>query len=219
MVFTNFRRVRIFSVVAGVLLFLSGCASTSVTAYKDPNFASKTYESLAIYANTENLEWRQSLEQTMVAEINKRGGYAVPSMSLIPPTRDYEPGEAARILFRENNIGGLITIKVGDSGVQQQWIPQTGSTTTSSGTVSTYGNTGTYSGTSSTTYQGGYNVNKPWAKMSTELIDLESGKKVWVASSHTGGNAYASFNTIRKSYCKKIANELQKAGLFISPDY
>ena len=50
--------------------------------------------------------------------------------------------------------------------------------------------------------------------MSTEVIDLESGIKLWVASSHTGGNAFADFNDIRKSYCKKIADELQKAGLW-----
>lgn len=204
---------RVFVVSIFWLSALSGCASTSVTAFKDPEFANARFERIAVYANTLNLEWRSSLEQGMAEEVIAQGGSAIPSMLIIPPTANQSAEEAVQALI-DNNVSAVLQIDIGDSGVQEQWIPQTGSTTTTTGTASVYGNTGVYSGSSHTTNYGGYNVNKPWANMQTRLFDVESGKTVWIASSSTGGNAYADWDDIRSSYCKKIASEMVKSNIW-----
>ena len=195
---------------------LVGCASTRLTAFTDPAFSGKSFTNPAVYANTADLEWRRSLEESVVAEMRKLGLPAVTTFELIPPTRDLNPEDRVRILL-ENKIDTLIVIEVRQSGVEEQYIPPTGATTTTSGTVSTYGNTGTYQGTSYTTVHGGYNVSKPWAEMRTFVLDVASGRKARVASSFTGGNAFASFQDIRKSYSKKIVEQLLADRVLASP--
>lgn len=191
---------------------IASCAETSITAFKDPAFASRVFQKPAIYVNSEDLTWRQSIEDTMVTELGKKGVIAVASMSLTPPTRTYSPEERAQVLA-ESDIDALIVIQIGDTGVETRYVPQTSTTTTTTGTATTYGENTTYQGQSHTTSSGGYNQSFPWAEMSTFVVDLASGQKAWIASSHTGGNAYASFNDIRTSYCKEIIRQLLTDGL------
>lgn len=205
---------RFVSVIAGFLAVLSiclslGCESTRVwtTAFKDPAFSGRSFSNPAVYANTADLQWRHDLEKTLVAEMDKHGIPAKATFELIPPTRSLSPEERMQVLL-EHGIDALVVIEFGESGVEHEYMPLTGTTTETSGTVSTYGNTGTYQGTSYTTVHGGYDISKPWAKMSTHVLDVASGRKAWVASSYTGGNAFASFEDIRNSYCKKILEQM-----------
>lgn len=203
----NTRSLTLGTGLMAVLIVSTGCASTRVTAFKDPEFAGRSFGKPAVYANTANLEWRQSLEDRLVAEMSKHGVIARATFQLIPPTRDQSPEERAQILLA-HGIDALIVIEVGESGVKDQYIPPTGATTTTHGTVTTYGSIGTYRGTSYTRVHGGYNVSKPWAEMSTYVLEVATGRKAWVANSFTSGNAFASFKGIRESYAKKIVQQL-----------
>lgn len=199
----------------GIALFsvlTVGCASTNITAVKDPAFADRIYLKPAIYANTEDLQWRRSLEDTFVSELKKHGIESLTTIELAPPTREYRPDELAKILA-DNGVDALLLVEISQTGVENRYIPQTSSTTTTHGTVSTSGNSGAYQGQSHTTTTGGYEVSLPWAQMQTSLIDTATGQKAWIASSYTGGDEFTNFDNIRTSYCKEVLRQLIADGL------
>ena len=196
----------------GFLLFLFGCASTRMTSFKDPDYQSTKFKRILVVANTNDLEDRQKLESKMVEAFSDIGVYAMESFRLFPPTRELTDEEKVNLLLK-NDIDAFISISVGESGVSEVYVPQTSSTTKTEGNVSVYGNTARYKEKSKTTYQGGYTLNKPWAEFETKLYDVSNGKMAWIASSFTGGNAYANRNTVMNSYCGKTVDQLLEDNL------
>ena len=200
-------------IVSSQLLFI-GCASTQITSFKDPDYQNSNFKRILIVANTNDLENRQQLETKMVESFSKEGIFALESYKLFPPTREFTNDEKVSLMLK-NNIDAYISISVGESGVSQVYIPQTSSTTKTEGNVNVYGNSANYKQKSTTTYDEGYTVEKPWAKITTNLYDVSNGKMAWIATSYTGGNAYASKKTIVNSYSNKIVEKLLEEGLVI----
>lgn len=188
-------------------LILFGCASTRMTSFKDPDYQNTEFKRILVVANTNDLEDRQKLESKMVEAFSEVGVYALESYKLFPPTRELTDEEKVDLLLK-NDIDAFISISVGESGVSEVYVPQTSSTTKTKGEVNVYGNTARYKEKSTTTYQGGYTLNKPWAEFETKLYDVSNGQMAWIASSFTGGNAYANRNTVINSYCGKTVDQL-----------
>jgi hypothetical protein len=94
-------------------------------------------------------------------------------------------------------------------------VPQTSSTTKTKGEVNVYGNTARYKEKSTTTYQGGYTLNKPWAEFETKLYDVSNVQMAWISSSFTKGNAYANRNTVINSYSGKTVDQLLEDNLIL----
>lgn len=203
-----------YSISLLMLFFLVSCASTRMTSFKDPDYQNTKFKRILIVANTSDLEERQELESKMVEAFTEDGVFALESYKLFPPTRELTDKEKVELLLK-NNIDAFISISVGENGVSEVYIPQTSSTTKTEGDVNVYGNTARYNEKSTTMYQGGYKVNKPWAEFQTELYDVSNGRMVWIASSFTGGNAYANKNTVINSYCEETVNELLQDKLII----
>ncbi len=197
-----------------LIIFLLGCASTSMTSFKDPDYQNTEFKRILVVANTNDLEDRQKLESKMVEAFSEIGVYALESYKLFPPTRELTNEEKVDLLLK-NNIDSFISISVGESGVSNVYIPQTSSTTKTEGDVNVYGNTARYKEKSTTTYQGGYTVYKPWAEFETKFYDVSNGRMAWIASSYTGGNAYANRNTVINSYCGKTVDKLLEDKLII----
>lgn len=191
----------------GFLLFLFGCASTRMTSFKDPDYQNTKFKRILVVANTNDLEVRQKLEFKMVEAFSEAGVYALESYKLFPPTRELTDEEKVDLLLK-NDIDAFLLISVGESGVSEVYVPQTSSTTKTKGEVNVYGNTARYKEKSKTTYQGGYTLYKPWAEFETKLYDVSNGQMAWIASSFTGGNAYANRNTVINSYCGKTVDQL-----------
>ena len=191
----------------GFLLFLFGCASTRMTSFKDPDYQKAEFKRILVVANTNDLEDRQKLESKMVEDFSDIGVFAMESFRLFPPTQELSDEEKVDLLLK-NDIDAFISISVGESGVNEVYVPQTSSTTKTKGNVNVYGNTATYKEKSTTTYQGGYTLNKPWAEFETQLYDVSNGHMAWIATSFTGGNAYANRNTVINSYCGKTVDQL-----------
>ena len=183
-----------------------------MTSFKDPDYQNAEFKRILVVANTNDLEDRQKLESKMVEAFSEIGVYALESYKLFPPTRELTDEEKVDLLLK-NNIDAFISISVGESGVSEVYIPQTSSTTKTEGNVNVYGNTARYKEKSTTTYQGGYTLNKPWAKFETKLYDVSNGQMAWIASSFTGGNAYANRNTVINSYCGKTVDQLLEDNL------
>ncbi|MGQ9848086.1 MAG: hypothetical protein ACUVQP_11395 [Bacteroidales bacterium] len=196
-----------YSFILLILIFIFGCASTRMTSFKDPDYQKAEFKRILVVANTNDLEDRKKLESKMVEEFSDIGVYALESFRLFPPTRELTDEDKVELLLK-NDIDAFILISVGESGVSEVYVPQTSSTTKTKGSVSVYGNTAKYEEKSTTIYQGGYTLNKPWAEFETSLYDVSNGQMVWIASSFTGGNAYANRNTIVNSYCEKTVEKL-----------
>jgi hypothetical protein len=194
------------------LILFSGCASTSMTSFTDPAYRGTTFKRVLVVANVSDLEWRQKIETRIVQEFRSEGIYAMEGINLFPPTRAFTDSQKVELLV-QNNIDSYIVIGVGESGIQQVYIPQTGSSTKTEGRVDVYGNTATYEEKSTTRTYGGYNVSKPWAHFDAKLYDVSRGDIAWVASATTGGNAYANFNTVVNSFCGKTVEQLIKDGV------
>jgi len=200
------------TVVLVMTLILGGCASTDITAFKDPAFKTVTFRRILVVANTSDLGERQNIESRMVESFQKAGIFAMQSLELFPPTRSFS-GEQKIELLKNAKLDAYISINIGESGVEQTYIPPTQSTTKTEGTVRVNDNSAQYKENSTTTTDGGRTLSKPWANFSTSLNDVSSGALVWIASSSTGGNAYATINTVRQSYCDKVVTQLRKDGL------
>lgn len=201
-----------YSISFFMILFLVSCASTRMTSFKDPDYQKVEFKRILIVANTNDLEDRQKLESKMVEAFSDIGVFAMESFRLFPPTRELNDEDKVELLLK-NDIDAFISISVGESGVDEVYVPQTSSTTKTKGEVNVYGNTARYKEKSTTTYQGGYTLNKPWAEFETKLYDVSNGQMAWIASSFTGGNAYANRNTVINSYCGKTVDQLLEDNL------
>ncbi len=201
-----------YSIYLFIVFLIVSCASTKMTSFKDPDYLNAKFKRILVVANTNDLEDRQKLESSMVEAFNDMGVFALESFKLFPPTRELSDQEKVDLLLK-NNIDAFISISVGESGVSEVYIPQTSSTTKTEGNVNVYGNTARYKEKTTTAYQGGYTLNKPWAKFDTKLYDVSNGKMAWIATSFTGGNAYANKNTVINSYCGKTVDQLLEDNL------
>lgn len=202
-----------FALVCIAALFgFGGCASTSMTSFTDPAYRATNFSRVLVVVNLSDLQWRQRIESRMVEEFRDKGIFALEGMNLFPPTRDLTDEQKVDLLL-QNGIDSYLVIGVGETGTQQVYIPQTGSSTKKEGNVSVYGNTATYREKSTTTTYGGYTVSKPWANFDAKLFDVSNGQNAWVASAFTGGNAYANFNTVINSFCGKTVEQLIKDGV------
>lgn len=191
-----------------IIFFLSDCASTSITSFKDPDYKKADFKRILVVVNSSDLGNRLKLETKMAEEIRKVGIFAMESYQLFPPTREIGDEDKVKLLI-DNNIDSFISISVGESGVDNVYIPPTSSITKTEGNVNVYGNQASYEEKSKTTYQGGYTLSKPWAEFNTKLYDVSNGRMVWIASSFTGGNAFADFNNVTNSYCQEIVKKLE----------
>lgn len=196
-----------------VSILLIGCASTKITTFTDPAYRSgSAFGRILVVAEISDLKWRQKMESRFVGEFGVRGIFAIEGINLFPPTRELSDQEKIDLLL-ENQIDAFVLIDVGDAGVKQVYIPETGSSTQTKGTVSVYGNTATYRERKTTTTYGGYTLSKPWAQFQARLYNVSNGENAWVASAFTSGNAYASFNTILNSFCAKTVEQLITDGM------
>ncbi len=197
------------------LIFLNNCASTNLTSFKDPDYLTADFKRILILVNSNDLEKRLKLEIAMVQAFEGTGIYALEGFNLFPPTRNLTDEEKVTLLI-ENRIDAFISVLVGESGVEEVYIPPTSSSTKTKGNVSVLGNRATYEEKSKTTYQGGYTLNKPWAEFETRLYDVSNGRMVWISASFTGGNAFANFNTVINSFSQEVVNRLENEELILT---
>lgn len=194
---------RVLRLLILVLLVLVGCgARTRLTSVRDPDFLEKSFSAPAVFVDTDSLEWREQLEAALVQHLSNKGVVALASNKVLPPTRNYAPEERLKVL-RASGIDSLILIS-GETGVERVYIPVTSSTTHTSVTVSG----GVYNETSTTQYHGGYDDFRPWASLTTRVVDLATLETAWLAESKTSGGFSGTFKKIRSSYAKAIAQRL-----------
>ena len=178
------------AIVSIIFALLCSCATTSLSSYTDPAFTGVTFESIAIWADTSDLEWRQDLETSMQERVvTKTGARAVRVIDIAPPTRDYDAIEMFQ-LMRGAGIEAVIVVVFTDTGVAQ-----------------------TVSGNE----YGVYTSEMPWAEAAVDLYQVESGAKVWTGTAKTQGDEFTDWRAIRRSAGSKVIAELLANGLLPPP--
>src|SRR5712671_294112 len=192
--------------LVGLALVL-GCAATSMSSFRDPDYNSRSFKRVLVLANVRDLYWRGQIEGAIVSRLRANGVQAQGSMLLLPPTRELSQ-EQTDSTFKANGIEGFLVVSVGDTGSQTVHVPVLGTTSVSEGSARRSGSSVTFDVTTRTSAQGGYDVKKPWAYICTNLFDTEHGRMAWIATSMSGGNAYSSMVNVVNSYCGKVAGRL-----------
>jgi hypothetical protein len=194
--------------LVGIFTLITGCASTSITSFTDPDYKAVQFKYILVAVNTNKLGDRLNMENRIVEVFSSNGIKSIPSYSIFPPTRQFNDSMKKSLMI-ESNIDGCMMVYFGESGIEQVQIPVIGSKTKGSVTYNSQG--ADYK--SETTYIGGQILDKPYAEFDIKLFDVINGKMAWIASSFTGGSAYSNFNTVYSSFCDKIIDRLSKDNL------
>ncbi len=182
----NFR----LTTISVSLLFLSSCATTSISSYTDPAFTGVTFGSVAVWADTSDLEWRQDLETSMQERIvSTTGAKAIRTIDIAPPTRGYDAIEMFQ-LMQGVGVEAVIVVAFTETGVAQ-----------------------TVSGNE----YGIYTSDMPWAEAAVDLYQVESGTKVWTGTAKTQGGDLANWDIVRRSAGNKVITDLLANGLLPPP--
>ena len=183
---------QIFRIAAASIFFalLCSCVTTSLSSYTDPAFTDVTFDSVAIWADTSDLEWRQNLETSMQERVVvKTGAKATRVIDIAPPTRDYDAAEIFQ-LIQGAGVEAVIVVALTGTGVTQ--------------VVS--GN-----------QYGVYTSEAPWSEAAIDLYQVESGAKVWTGTAKTQGDEMTDWEMIRRSVGSKVIAELLTNGFLPPP--
>ncbi len=189
------------------LLFVAGCAFTSMTSFLDPAFATKAFHRILIASPFADLELRTKAESFFAECLAKHAVKGIPSIRVFMPTRTYTDEEFSKLLS-ENGIDGVLIVTLADAYTTQAYVPASYST---QGQATLSGNTINYS--ARTQQYGGYYVSKPRVRYEMRLYDVSTGNTAWVASSLTRGNAFVNFDILISSLADTTVSKLRKDGL------
>lgn len=204
----------------------AGCASTKVTAFRDPDFASKQYRHVAAFVVGASLAVRQQMEQRLCSEIAPTP--CTPGLSVLPPTRQYTAEESTQLIGATGSDAVLIVSigaeesQSGVIGYQTFSTAQATGTATTTGAVNTYGNVGTYQGTTQGNASAtGQSTTIPIMYFSrvaagtVALLDAVTGKTAWSGEMQTHGRGLLATkdSAFASSETKEIIGQLRVAGL------
>ncbi|MBI3610446.1 MAG: hypothetical protein HY204_07075 [Nitrospirae bacterium] len=139
-------------------------------------------------------------------QLATRGVHGISSITILPPTKDYSKEEIAAAI-RDTQADGVLLVTLTDYYTQQYYVPGS-STTTGTATIS--GDIINYSGR--TQNYGGFYISKPRVHYALKLFDASTWKVAWLATSVTGGNAFAKFDTLIQSLAETAVQKLQEDG-------
>jgi hypothetical protein len=193
--------MRLTLVVA--ILFLSGCATTSITGFTDPDFQSKAFKSLVVVTPNLNLEYSSLLQGKVCNAVQGMNISCKRGLDLFPPTRTFDTDGIVRIL-NDNRIDGYLLLTYGGGSTQSQQIGTLayGSATVFANTISAYGSS---TPVMSFSRSDGYSI---------VLIDTQTFKKAWVGGAKTQAQGLANItdDVFTGSLGAKIVSVLKDAG-------
>lgn len=204
--------------IVGAFLCTSGCASTKMRSFPDPDFAGHEYRCILIAAQLKNLDQKADAEEIFVDEFSDLDMTCIRSLDVLLPTREYADEDLFDIL-KEHHVDGVLVVRETEYYEEEKYIPESSTTTTNSNLSATtfyYGGTaytqGTGRGTSHTSKSGGYYVRKPRVRHHVELYDVKSRSTAWVGAAFTKGNSKAKFKHLIESLAEETAKTFVEVG-------
>lgn len=213
-----------------IAVALSACATSSVTAFKDPAFSSTAFGRVGVFAVGMNLDAAVEVERQVCEKLAPTP--CEQGKQVVPPTRQFTGEEVQQMLGARGIdavlIVGLISDQADTRYAGSVANASTYSTTTAStaGNVSVYGNTGWYNGTTnaSTTTTGSatstpiYNYSR-LAFGDLGLYDAATGAIAWRGQVKISGQGMLNVTdrAFISSATSGIAKELKASGFFPQP--
>ncbi|MCB0712556.1 MAG: hypothetical protein KDD67_09525 [Ignavibacteriae bacterium] len=200
-----------FSTFLFLTFFLVSCTSSKrnlpspLTTYIDPDFSGASYHTVAVWFNHPALDWRKRFEGVMAAYIDSIGGKGLQSGYIASPTRTWDSA-ALHQAFVDKGVQAILVVEIDQTEVRQRSVPSktvtTQNTTTSTketpkekstvravaGIVKAVAEAVETSTTkeveteTTTETTGGYTYSEDHRRLQVALVDLSSGRKMWVTT-------------------------------------
>ena len=191
-----------------IVFFTFNCTQTKIVTFTDPDAVGKYYNRIGVVADVEDLSERAGIEEKMVETMRDNGISAVTSISLLPPTREFTVEQENKI-FRDNGVEALAVIQIDDSGYYVSTEPIRVNTETRKVDGKKV---------KSTTVSGGGTEQKAFSQFRVSLIDLMSGKTMWIGDADARSNFDSidpdwDMEILLKASSKKVVKSLLATGL------
>ena len=200
----NVKQLHQLFISATICVLLGSCASTKMTAIKNPSIPIRSYQNILVIAPFADLESRKTAEDIFVTKLSRIGLRAIPSLSILFPGRNYSNEEFAKLIL-DSGAEGMLLVTLTDAYTEQTYMPPSSYST---GTLTLQGNLAQYSGT--TQHYGGYYISKPMVRYDIRLFDVSTGQTAWMATSLTRGNAFARFPKLINSLAETAVEQMRK---------
>jgi hypothetical protein len=204
------KKLQIIIVCLFICFFLSGCAYSKISSFTDPNWELREFQKILVYIPFDDFSVQIAAEDSLVNKLQEKNVNATPFYKVFPPTKECS-GEYFADKVLENGFDGMITVAVTDYYTNTFTIPETTETT---GEITSFGGPRTNI-SATTTKSGGQTFSTPNVIFEIELFDLNIIDVVWIANSHTTGNAFAKSKDIFSSLSDKLVDKLQEDGIII----
>ncbi|MCB0495349.1 MAG: hypothetical protein KDC79_04395 [Cyclobacteriaceae bacterium] len=194
-------------------LILSGCTGTRFSAtWKDPNYTGKSYEKLLVWALSDNVAARATVEDETTYFLKLKGINAVSGADILPADRSAIPKDQEVVKKKLVDAGyeavltvGLIDVKEETHYVQGNYTPAA---------FGYYGSFyGYYPYMYGSVYQQGYYASSTNVYLETNLWDVNTGKLVW--SGQSKSSDVSSVDKLANSYARAVVSELISKGLLL----
>jgi hypothetical protein len=197
----------------------TGCASSKLTSFTDPDFRGRVYRSVLIAAHSPHLDDRVDIEERFVKEFEDCACTCRRSVDVLLPTRQYADAELFEI-FERHGFDAVLSIQQTDYYEEEEYVPR-------SYTTQTYGNLNAstfYAGPSAYTHgnvygrsytqeHGGYVRRLPRVRHEIILYDVQSRRPAWIGGAFTQGDHRARSKHLIKALAKETVEALQEHGL------
>jgi hypothetical protein len=176
--------------------------------------AGKKFQKIFIFAITDNINARTTIEKDLAKAAAKEGVATEKSYEIFSPSfLKSQPGEAVIVQkIKETGCDGVFTIVLSDSKSETRYVP---GTTTMYAPYPAYGHYGTFGGYygyhGAYVYDPGYYVNDKTYYIEGNLYDLATTEIVWSVQSE----AYnpSDLNSFSKEYTMTLFDKLGKEGV------
>jgi hypothetical protein len=167
---------RAATLVAGMMLIVSGCASLTVdSTWRDPTYQGPPFVNVLVVGSTDDAENRRIFEDSIVSELKNRGVNAVASHTLIPRERDITRDKVVEAVKASGSDSVLSTRLVGiETRATRVSVAQSGAA-----------NIDLYSYYSPLESQPTVQQDYQIVNLETNLFDGKTGKMVWWGRSQT----------------------------------
>lgn len=217
-------RSRVATCLVGISL--SACASTSVSSLKAPEFPTKAYSRVMVVFPVSDLAARKVTEAAFISTDTARsltdqkatGALAfalkdrrqkwthfIPSTQLLFPGRAYT-AEETRLILKDEQVQAVLLITLHDAGVEK-----VGSTPVRTSIYCAQSAGANCTNIAAVT-TGGHGLTAEWATFRAQLIDIETGNVVWIASSTTAGTPLNRSYDLLQSMAQKTKAQLEADG-------
>lgn len=194
---------------------LQGCMSTKFSAsWKGPDFEAKSYDLLLVWALSDNVANRATVEDELTHYLNLKGVNTHSGSDILPYDRTIIPKDQAVIKAKllEKGYDAVLTIGLKDIKEETHYVQGTGYYNPMS-----YGYYGSFYGYSSymygNVYQPGYYSSTEMIYLETNLWDVNTGKLVWSGQSKSTGQG--TVDKTANAYARAVTTELISKGILI----